>query len=174
MLDKIRRYLTLNMDFEVVCLQQWLFMSSREPGIERSHSFLCLLIIFTAQKCPFYQSSVSLKCPYSWWRHKHSFRPLVSVPQGPFVFPRVLLFVPSFPSVCHWVFLFLAHTSWTVVDIVKWPWAKVSILLSQISRLWSSAERAILLTCSVKTSWRWLWITNIGLSCCLPENKLFL
>ena len=97
MLDKIRRYLTLNMDFEVVCLQQWLFMSSREPGIERSHSFLCLLIIFTAQKCPFYQSSVSLKCPYSWWRHKHSFKPLAPVPQGPSVCPRVFLFLAHTP-----------------------------------------------------------------------------
>jgi len=57
-------------------------MSSKELGIERSRSFLCFFIIFTAQKCPFYQSSVSLKCPYSRWRHKHSFWPL---------FPRVPL-----------------------------------------------------------------------------------
>jgi len=174
MLNKIRRYLTLNMDFAVDCLQQWLFMSSREPGIKRSHSFLCLFIIFTAQKCPLYQSSVSLKWPYSWWCHKHSFRPLASVPQDPSVLPRVPLFVPSFPSVCRWVFLFLAHTSWTVVVVVKWPWAKVSISLSQISRLSSSEEKAILLSCSVKTSWWWLWITFIGLGCCLSDNKQFL
>jgi len=58
-----------------------LHVSSREPGIKRSRSFLCLFFIFTAQKCPVYQSSVSLKCPYSWWRHKHYFRPLTPVPQ---------------------------------------------------------------------------------------------
>ena len=66
--------------------------SSRELGIEGSRSFLCLFIIFTAQKMPilFY-----LKYPYSWRRHKHSFRHLVPVPQD--------------LSVCPWAFLFCSH-----------------------------------------------------------------
>jgi len=29
------------------------------------------------------------------------------------------LCLPQSPSVCPWVFLFLAHTSWTVVVVVK-------------------------------------------------------
>jgi len=35
------------------------YASSREPGIERSRSFLCLLLYSPLEKCPFYQSSVS-------------------------------------------------------------------------------------------------------------------
>jgi len=63
------------------------YVSSWKLGIEGSRSFLCLFIIFTAQKCPFYQSSISLKCPFSWWHHEHSFRPLAPVPQGPLSSP---------------------------------------------------------------------------------------
>ena len=117
--------------------------SSRELGIEGSRSFLCLFIIFTAQKCPFYQSSVSLKCPYSWRRHKHSFWPLF--PWAPLCFPAPL-FVPLLH--CQSVLRFCPK-----FETRQCPWAKVCIRSGRIIRLSSSVERAILLSCSVKTSW---------------------
>jgi len=89
----------------------------------------------------------------------------------PLVFPRTPLPVLSFPSLlhCQSVSRFCLK-----VETCQCPWAKVFCRSGRIIRLSSSAERAILLTCSVKTSWWWLRITFIGLSCCLPENKQFL
>jgi len=91
---------------------------------------------------------------------------------GPLVFPRVhlcfpaLLFVPLLH--CQSVSKFCPK-----VETCQCPSAKVFVR-SRIIRLSSSEEKAILLTCSVKTSWWRLRIAFIGLSCCLPENKKFL
>jgi len=41
-----------SLEFQIGSLESEKIISSREPGIERSRSFLCLFIMFTAQKMP--------------------------------------------------------------------------------------------------------------------------
>jgi len=73
-------------------------------GLSSPALFFVRLLYSPLKKCPFYQSSVSLKCPHSWWRHKHSFRPLAPVSQSP-LSSLGLSVCPQFPlpttlSVC--------------------------------------------------------------------------
>jgi len=70
-------------------------LSSREPGIERSRSFLCLFFIFTAQKMPILSVKRIIEMPLQLMTSQALFQTFGPCSPGPLVFPRTSLCFPA-------------------------------------------------------------------------------
>jgi len=124
--------------------------SSREPGIERSRSFLCLFIIFTAQKMPILSVKriIEMSLVDDATSTLSDLWPLFSkapcLSQDSSVIPSTSVCPPLALSVCIEVLSESRN--------LPMPVSKGIFRSGRIIRLASSADKAILLTCSVKTS----------------------